>query len=448
MLFRLTQITLCLLLLFCTYITSYAKIVDGIIAYVNDDVITQGELNKLLGERINELQQVYQFSRSEATERAQQESSGLLDKLIRQMLITQEAHRDQIQIGEDEIDERVRIIQKEFGFQSNDEFVKQLKREGYTLATYREKTRKDLMGERLVQLVVLPRVDVVDDEISKFFEENREKFTTKSDKVHLQAIFLQFQLSGQEKETIQHKVDTILTEARSGGDFAELARKYSDDETTKENGGYLGQFTDAELDLLSKPVRQVVDKLEAGQITEPIEAKDGLYILKSEANDEFVSPANKELRAKRSSITLRSIFLAFKPAQQSKEGAQKLMDKIISKLEEGEDFSLLATEYSNDTETKDKGGDLGIRGLEEFPYEIRTTLESLQEGQISETIETPYGLYVFKLEKREPAQLTDEEREQIRLILKQQKIEAEWNKFTDKLKKKAFVKIKTELSEK
>ncbi|MFQ6044093.1 MAG: peptidylprolyl isomerase, partial [Candidatus Poribacteria bacterium] len=68
--------------------------------------------------------------------------------------------------------------------------------------------------------------------------------------------------------------------------------------------------------------------------------------------------------------------------------------------------------------------------------------EPLKVGQFSETVETPYGLYIFKLEQREPAQLTDEEKKQIRLILRQQKFDAEWEKFTGKLKEKAFVKIK------
>ena len=192
MLFKLTKITICIFLLFCTHIT-YAKVVDGIIAYVNDDVITQGDLNKLFSDRITELQQVYQFSYTEANDKAQQERSGLLDKLIRQFLITQEAQRQQIQVDEDEVDEYIRTLRKQFGIQSDEDFSEQLKREGYTLMTFREKARRDLMGERLVQFIVLPKIDVMDNEITKFFEENREKFTTKSDKVHLQAIFLQFQ---------------------------------------------------------------------------------------------------------------------------------------------------------------------------------------------------------------------------------------------------------------
>jgi peptidyl-prolyl cis-trans isomerase SurA len=408
---------------------AYAKIVDGIIAYVNDDVITQGDLNKLLSDRIAELQQVYRFSRSEANEKAQQERPDLLDKLIRQILVTQEAQKEQIQVTEDEIDEYIKNLQKQFGIQSDEEFSEQLKREGYTLATFREKARKDLMGERLVQIMVLPKVDVVDDEITKFFEENREKFTTKPDRVHLRIIFVKFKLSDEEEKARQQKADTILKELRSGADFAELARKYSDDERTKDNGGYLGQFTIAELELLPQPIQQVVSKLEVGQITEPIDAQDGLYILKLEAKDE-------------DSITLRNIFIALQAGQQSKDDAQKLMDEIRSRLESGDDFAELAAEYSDDAETKEQGGDLSFRGLEQFPYDIRTVIEALKEGQVSQTVEAPFGLYIFKLEKREPAQLTDEEKKQIRSILKQQKFESEWEKFTDKLKKKAFVKIK------
>ena len=417
------------LLISCCYSIAHAKIVNRILVYVNDDVVTQGELNKLIADRTMELQQLYRFSISEARERAQQERMELLDKLIRQMLLIQEAQRRQIQVDESEIDEHIRTLKEQFGITSDEEFKELLRRQGYTMPSFREKARKDLMGERLVQLIVLPKIDVVDDEINTFFEENRERFTTKHGEVHLRHILVKYALNDAARLAAQRRAEQVVKKARLGEDFAELARQHSDDERTKEIGGDWGQFTQSELETLPTAFQTALVQLGAGDVTESIEAEGGLHILKVEAKDA-------------DSMTLRYILIAMQPDENAKKAAFERMDTIRSRLENGEDFAQLASEYSDDADTKNRGGDLGIQNLDKYAPDIRTVIATLQEGQISEPIETLYGLHIFKLERHMPAQLTDEERKQIRVILRQQKFEMEWKKFTDNLKKKAFIKIK------
>jgi len=312
---------------------------------------------------------------------------------------------------------------------ADDELKKALKREGYTLDEYREKTRKELIGEKLVQQMVLPRVDVLDKDIDIFFEENRDKFTTKMDKVHLRHIFVEFKLSESAKKAAEEKANRILKEAQSGVDFAELARQYSENQLTKEAGGYLGRLTSEKLKQLPKPFLDAINELEVGQIAGPVEGEDGLHILKVEERDE-------------ESVTLRHILIALKTDQLSIDAAKDRMNDIIDKLKDDADFSELAAQYSDDAETKIKGGELGVRGLADFTEETRNIISELEEGQVSEPVETQYGLHIFKLDKREKAQLTDEERNEIRMLLRQQKFEVEWAKYTDKLKEKAFVKVK------
>jgi len=94
------------LTLYC-YHTTNAKVVDHIVAYVNDDVITLVDLNLLVSERSAELQQLYRIPKSEADEKASQENANLLDKLIRRILIIQEAQRRKIEVEDAEVEKVV-----------------------------------------------------------------------------------------------------------------------------------------------------------------------------------------------------------------------------------------------------------------------------------------------------------------------------------------------------
>ena len=501
-------ITILLFLTLYCFHTADAKVVDHIVAYVNDDVITLGDLDRLASERSAELQQIYRIPKNEADEKANQERAKLLDKLIRESLIVQEAQRRKIEVEDAEVEkvvsarinnykeglmlnflvqriqraqiplplpkiqQLVSVLQKpslmaeitrqmeagensessaeevqefidmlkelaDIGIASIDdlkeradeELDKALRREGYTLDEYKEKTRKELIGEKLVQQMVLPRVEVLDKDIDTFFEENRGKFTTKMDKVHLRHIFVEFKVSEPVRKAAEEKANRILVEAQSGADFAELARQHSENQLTRETGGYLGWLTIDKQQQLPQPFQDAISKLEVGQITGPVAGQDGLHILKLEDKAE-------------ENIELRHILIALEPDQQSMETAKTKMNDIADKLKNGADFAELATQYSDDEETKVKGGELGIRGLEDFTEETRQVISELEEDQVSEPVETQYGLHIFKLDKREKAQLTDEERNEILLLLRQQRFEQEWEKYTDKLKEKAFVKVK------
>lgn len=321
---KLYLLTVCIMLVMSFILFQLAvnaKVVDKIIAYVNDDIITRYELDKVVEERTLELQQIYQFSPVEAERKAKQERSELLDKMIRKMLLVQEALRRDIQITDAEIEQRINSLKKKAGIKSNQEFRKQLEAEGFTLISFREQTKRDLMAERLTLLAILPKINVTESEITEFFHENREKFTSKSDQVRLRHIFIK-----------------------------------SDGENSKET--------------------------------------------------------------------------------------HKKVKQILQKLDSGASFAKVAQEYSDDAETRSQGGDLGFKPVVELKPEIRDEIQSLKEGEYSEPVETELGVHIFKLEERKIPELTQQEREQIRRHLHEIKSQKEWKKFTDRLKEKAFIKIK------
>lgn len=91
---------------------------------------------------------------------------------------------------------------------------------------------------------------------------------------------------------------------------------------------------------------------------------------------------------------------------QTEEQAKKKIDMIESRLKAGEDFAMLAQNYSEDSNTSPNGGDLGFvpeSSLEKAHVELRKMVMGMQAGQLSPTIRTPEGFRILKVISKEPA---------------------------------------------
>ena len=183
-----------LIFLFIGIATSniHARTFDRIIAYVNDDVVTKRELDVLVNQRAMELQQVYRFNEREALNEAERQRSELLDRLIRQMLLLEAALTLKITVSNAEVEQYIKEFKDRYQIETDEEFRKQLNREGMTLVAFREQSERNLKTEKLVMGRIVPRLQIRDSEIQKFYEENRDQLSTKVDKVNLRHIFVGF----------------------------------------------------------------------------------------------------------------------------------------------------------------------------------------------------------------------------------------------------------------
>ncbi len=421
--------TLILLTIYFGINPAAARRFDQIIAYVNNDVITKWELDSVVSQKAMELQQVYRFSEREAMQKAEQERAVLLDQLIRQMLLVEAALTLKIEITEAEVEQYLQNFKDQYKIETEAELAQALKKEGYTLMSFREQAKRNLMAERLVMQRILPRLQIRDSDVQKFFEENRSQLPTKIDRVHLRHIFVAFKPSETDRKLALDKIDTILQELKVGKDFERLAQRYASDEGRKAGIGLLNELPTAEMDNLSPTFRDTLAALNAGETSEPVEGNDGFYLFKVERKDD-------------QTIAFRHLVVSLKPSEEAMEAAYERTDSLLRQLNQGEDFNTLARQYSDDSQTKANGGDLGVRSLSELNPDTREIIEGLSIGAHSVPVKTTYGTHIFKIDSRTAPELGDAEKDQIRIMLRQQKFQEEWQLYTDLLKENSFIKIR------
>lgn len=420
---------LCLLLISSSVSVSVARTFDRIIAYVNDDVVTKRELDVLVKQRAMELQQVYRYSEREALNESERQRPELLDRLIRQMLLLEAALTLKITVSDVDIEQYVQDFKKRYQIETDEEFEKQLNREGMTLFAFREQSERNLKAERLVMGRIVPRLQVRDSEIQKFFEENRDQLPTKSDKVGLRHIFVAFKPNQADRdaafETVRKALDEI---AADNTKFEELARRYAPKKNSSSQAGMLIEATTEELNQFPEIFQNVLKDLAEGALSEPIEGNEGLYVFAVEQKTDEM-------------IAFRYLIVPLVPSAEAMHEAREDIVEVYKKLENGEDFTPLAAAHSDDVETRENGGDLGVRSLAELNPKTRAVIEALETGAYSQPHETESGLHIFRVDERNSPDLSEAEKRQITSILRQQRFQEEWDAYTDKLLENAYVKI-------
>ena len=423
-------LTICLLLIIGALTTATARTFDKIVAYVNDDIVTKRELDVLVNQRAVELQQVYRFNEREARNEAEQQRPELLDRLIRQMLLLEAALTLKVTVNDVEVEQYVQEFKKRYQIETDAEFKEQLNREGMTLVAFREQAERNLKAEKLVMGRIVPRLQVRDSEIQKFFEENRDQLPVKADKIHLRHIFIAFEPTQADRDTAYSNVENARNEiSTNGADFEEFAKRYTTKQNPTSQAGILIEATSEELDRFPEIFQNVLTNLAAGEMSEPIEGNEGIYLFRVETKDDKI-------------IAFRYLIVPLEISQEAIQASRERSVEIFKKLENGEDFNTLAATYSDDAATQENGGYLGVRSLTDLNQQTRKIIEPLAAGAYSNPHETESGLHIFKVDERNTPDLTDAEKQQITSILRQQRFQEEWDAYTNSLISNAYIEIK------
>ena len=252
-----------------------AELVSGIAALVNDEVITILELNREIGQIQKE------GERKSPTEGPTGEElrKAALNRIIDRRIVEQKIRELDIRISEEEVRQAIEDVKKQNKL-TQENLVSALAAQGLSFDQYKAQMKDQLERLRLVSQEVRAKIQVGEREMQEFYEANQAKY--RGDET-FRARHILFRMdkgfnSQQVKDAMNRAMNALL-EVKSGKDFAELARQYSDDPAAKKDGGDLGTFKKG--DMLPE-MEDALAKLNPGETSELIYTPAGLHIIKFE----------------------------------------------------------------------------------------------------------------------------------------------------------------------
>lgn len=247
---------------------AYPEVTNRIVAIVNNEIITLYELEK----SANQVQLINQ-----GKEKPEDFQKQVLFQLIDQKLVDLQIKRLGIQISSDEIEKAFVRFKEEQGLKLPEDFAAALAQGGITEAELRQKIKEQIQRYKLISREIGSKIIIPEARMLEFYEKNKEKFQ-KTEGVHLALILLKNPENATSKEIAIQKEKTmeIWRRLKKGEDFAELARKVSQDMSASQ-GGDLGIFGLQEIDATLKNTLSV---LKPGEFSEVLQTPQGWQIIK------------------------------------------------------------------------------------------------------------------------------------------------------------------------
>jgi parvulin-like peptidyl-prolyl isomerase len=388
---------------------------------VNDDIITKTEFDERVSKTRDQLRQLYKYDDVRSKAEIEKAKPQILDTMIDEIIFIQEAIKRNVQVSDNDVQKEIEGIKKQF--KTDKEFESALSAEGYTLESLKKEKKRTLMLQELIKQKFASELTITDDEVKKFFNENKDQFPGKQDTVELKQMLIKFKLTPEDKKKTRQRAESVLKQCQDGADFGEMASKFSDDPTGKANNGDMGYFV---LGTGEYPeLESVVSKLAVGEISNLIETPDGFDIIKA-------TEINKDGR-----IRLQRILTAVLPDPAEEKSAEEKANSVYNELKNGADFVQMVKKYSDDLTTKDKDGDWMDVPIDSMSPELRASFDSFDVGVISRPIKTPVGFHIFKIAEKKD--LTDDEVEQIRRYLSDKKLQDKLSEYSKKLRETAYI---------
>lgn len=250
------------LVLFFTFanISSARDVIDGVIAVVNDDVITLSEFEEKLPNQNVKI--------------TPQQEKTILDQMIEQKLLEQEADKLGIRVSEGEVDNAIRSVIGKFNL-TDDQMKEVLAKENLTPRQFREQWRLQILSQKVIGAKLQGQLAVTEDEIEEYYKTNYGS-DERVDEVKIAHILISPDAAGGEEQAKQ-RAEEVAELAKSGEDFEKLAKEYSNDTISSVKGGELGYFRRGDL---VESLENAAYSTPVGDIAGPVESPAGYHIIK------------------------------------------------------------------------------------------------------------------------------------------------------------------------
>ncbi len=259
----LTKIIFALLFAATISVCAHAEVIDRVIAIVNDDIITLKDFEAFskIERKTTKFTSIDEYFRN-------LQMREKLETYIEGVLIKQQAKKTGIVVTDQDVKNFIEGIQKQ-NLIGDAELKEQLRKDNVTYEQFREGIKLNMLRTRLLMRVVSTEITLTENSLKSYYDSHQDYF--KDEEYHVQQVFI----SGQRKD-IRERTESAYKQLKDGAPFEDVARKFSDDPSSRQ-GGDIGFVKRSDL---LPTLRDALVNLQPGSISPVVPTPYGLHILK------------------------------------------------------------------------------------------------------------------------------------------------------------------------
>lgn len=358
--------------------------VDGIAAIVGNEIILISDINTALAQYSLQTKTNI-FDNPALTQRLTQQ---FLRQMIDEKLLLIKAEEDTISADEERVDQILQqqldnMVQQVGSMQALEQYY------GSPISKIKKDFRKQI-SERLVidqlRQKRFSNIKISRREVEQFFSQYRDSLPKIEPTVDISHILIQVKPSDESLQKAYQKISQIRQMLLDGADFSELALKYSDDPSARNNKGDLGWVSRGNF---VKEFEEAAFALKEGEISDIVQTQFGFHVIQL-------------LERQGEKIHVRHILVQVQPTPEDEQRVVERLKEIRSKILSGEaTFEEMALQNSDDPNVQKDKGHLGEYAVGNFQVKaFEKVIKNLKPGEISEPFKTEFGYHIVRLNKR------------------------------------------------
>ena len=423
-------------------------LIDRIVAVVNDDAITQRDLNERM--RIIEAQLARNGVRPPGREEFEKQ---VLDRAITDRAQIHFAKEAGIRIDDLTLDRAVARIAQDSGT-TPDKFRDALERDGINYLKFREDIRGEIMISRIREREVDSKVPIAEGEVGECLRERAGGATSTAvsasagQDLNLSQILIRVpeNASPEQIEARKKRAEEALAALKGGRDFVQVSVTYSD----ANNAATGGNFGWRPVDRLPELFVNAVEKIKPGEVSAIVKSPNGFHIVllvdrRSVGGSANNAGANNGAAGNQVTQTrARHILIKTNEITSSQEAERRLIG-IKERLDnKAADFEALARQFSQDA-SGPKGGDLGWVYPGDTVPDFERAMDALQPGQVSKPVQSPFGWHLIEVVERKREDASAERlRQSCMNAIRDRKSEENYQEWVRQIRDRAYVEVRLE----
>ena len=409
--------------LFSALVSAAPTLIDRIVAIVDEDIITQREMDERL-----ELIRIEFAKSNRRLPETKVLNRQLMELMINESILLQKAASGGIKITDGQLNQAMQNIARD-NQTTLSGFRERLIAQGLDYNKYRESVRKEMILTTLQRQYTTRTATISEAELDEFIDRNGDLDDIEYRISHI-LLSLPDAASPEQISAALESAKQVVQRLQQGSDFGQLASEFSSGAAALQ-GGDLGWRKRAEIPSLFS---DSVPDMQVGEYAGPFRSPSGFHIVllnDRRANDQVLTQQTRSRH-----ILIRANELI------SDEDAQKKLTKLRQRIIDGEDFATLAKLHSVDYTSGAAGGDIGwmLPGATAEQYQAVT--DTLALGEISEPFQSALGWHIAEVTGRRMLDETIEaKRKKIYAQLLQQKQREVFEIWQQRLRDEAYVII-------